>query len=123
METQEYQTTSPQEGQKAFWPYDLFPYVLSGTVQSTEGVTFQTKEYGGMRFTTQMQESTGPYTTRPSNKKVVFLDSGEGEAIARQLKELEGKYHRAKDELHQQFVERAREIAPFLSLVSPNSYK
>ncbi|MEO8299941.1 MAG: hypothetical protein ABI574_19285, partial [Burkholderiales bacterium] len=69
----------------AFWRYDIFPYVLSGTVESvnTKGHVL-TKEYGpGLRF-----------------NPLCVLPAAAGEPIAAKLKTLEKERRAAVDSVH-----------------------
>jgi hypothetical protein len=85
----------------AFWKYDLFPFVLCGTVKKfSEKVpgAVAIHGYDGMAFM----------------PIVVMPKTVENLAIDRDIKELGQEYERAQRDLRAEYVQRLLKIAPFL---------
>ena len=89
---------------RAFWKYDLFPFVLSDTVDegrpAKDGRFVRVKGYGGATF-------------RP----IVILPDDKGDPIAEQLQALEDEFRDARVKLHNDFVAKVIEAAPFMAEV------
>jgi hypothetical protein len=87
---------------RAFWKYDQYPYVLSGTVSSistkADPDIVETVEYGkGMYF-------------RP----MIILPDEEGKEIAEKLKMLKEQYNQEMASLRDRYIKLRNEVAPFM---------
>lgn len=86
---------------RAFWKYDQYPYVLSGTVagvppSNTNAV--ETVEYGkGWHF-----------------KPIIILPDDEGKVISDKLCELRAQYDQELDALRERYIRLRNEVAPFM---------
>ena len=87
---------------RGFWKYDLFPYVLSGTVSGV-GVSdtnlVQTVEFGKGHF------------FRP----MIILPDDEGKVIADKLAQLREQYDQDVNDLREKYIKLRNEAAPFMA--------
>jgi hypothetical protein len=84
---------------RAFWKYDLYPFVLSGTVTSINPVSklVKTKQFGESSF-----------------QPVFILPDEEGDRVAERLSELEQEYRWAKTRLEEEYKRKLLATAPFI---------
>ena len=84
---------------RAFWKYDLFPYVLSGEiVRMTEKGYVETKEYGNGYF-------YNPIKIYPNEVGIEIQDK---------LQKLEYEYDQKKNKLLEEYRLKIIDIAPFM---------
>lgn len=81
----------------AFWEYDLYPYLLGGTVtQITSTGAVKTKEFGNSLF-------------RP----IIILPLESGIQLANKLKELDSEYRKARCDIELDFTQKLFSALPF----------
>jgi hypothetical protein len=81
---------------RAFWEYDQYPFVLSGTVTRITDQGFQTKQYGNYNFS-----------------PIFVLPDEDGDAVEAKLEELTNQYRRELAALKANYKRKVLEVAPF----------
>lgn len=84
----------------AFWKYDIFPYVLSGTVRAfREDQYVEVEGYPGMAF-----------------KPILILPQDKGIDLSNKLRALDREHRESLAALNTSFKRRVKELIPFADI-------
>lgn len=110
----------PEIGRMAFWPYDLFPFVLSSNIVEVKERSFRTQSFGWHNV--ECRDYDGPYATKLSKDKIAYVAHDEGVAIHDGLMALTAEFRLAKAALLNDFQRKALMLAPFLPQVNTSAF-